>query len=694
VLADNLTAALLDTLDRPDMRTLAERVSIRLDARLAVPFQVLADEVVLGRPVLERPDVAATVLRHAIELHGIMRCPGEKICPSLALCASARVAALFHAIEYGACEPRVAAPDWLAAFGGEVVPDGGMLAGVWPMLAALLPVAPPRPVFDGLVARLREVWPVLAPAEMLMGEGGDARLRVDPASGLNRYGCSHRPRPWAVTFASSTASSLSERGFGGAEQARMRLVRGVLAGQEPTREVRRLLVEARERIARYYGLGSADRVVLCASGTDCELAALALAADRAGERPIANIVIAPDETGSGVPLAAEGRHFAADTAGRDVVPKGGHIAGFPVMTRLIGVPLRRPDGEVRRADEIDEECLCLVRRELEAGHHVLLHHLDMSKTGLIGPGVEVLERVRAMGGERVDIVIDACQARLAPERVRARVDNGAMVLMTGSKFFTGPPFCGAVLLPAGVAARVRGMRPPVGLRDYANPGEWPVTADDGALGMGANVGLAVRWHAALAEMEAFAACDAEETRAIILRFTREVRAGIEAHPALTLLPPPPLAREDIGEDLEEACWDTIPTILSFLVAAPVGGGAMALEDTRRLYRWLNADLSAWAEGEVAGLLCHVGQPVPVPLGAHLAGALRISAGARLVSGEPSHQGIGHERRVRREIEDAGRILEKITLILTHWERLAAIDPQPCYAPAGFVRARTRENGIS
>ncbi|NVN12286.1 hypothetical protein HUK84_14340, partial [Nguyenibacter vanlangensis] len=64
----------------------------------------------------------------------------------------------------------------------------------------------------------------------------------------------------------------------------------------------------------------------------------------------------------------------------------------------------------------------------------------------------------------------------------------------------------------------------------------------------------------------------------------------------------------------------------------------------------------------------------------MAGALRLSAGARLVSGEPSHDGLVPDRRMDREIGDARLVLDKIGLILRHWAILRAADPVQTYAP--------------
>src|SRR5215469_6259671 len=52
--------------------------------------------------------------------------------------------------------------------------------------------------------------------------GGDARLALD-ASGLNPYGCRPLPQPDEISLSSSTASTISSRGFAAAQAAYARL---------------------------------------------------------------------------------------------------------------------------------------------------------------------------------------------------------------------------------------------------------------------------------------------------------------------------------------------------------------------------------------------------------------------------------------------------------------------------------------
>jgi hypothetical protein len=101
--------------------------------------------------------------------------------------------------------------------------------------------------------------------------------------------------------------------------------------------------------------------------------------------------------------------------------------------------------------------------------------------------------------------------------------------------------------------------------------------------------------------------------------------------------------------------------------------------------WLNTDLSGLLpeDAGVAERICHIGQPVPLaqPRGEGQMGALRVSAGARLISGEPSHRALGPKARLAREFGDLALVFEKIGLILRHWDTLVAANPAPAYRPA-------------
>src|SRR3569832_619466 len=105
-------------------------------------------------------------------------------------------------------------------------------------------------------------------AAALMTEGGDARIRLDPATGLNRYFSAPSPRD-VLAYASSTANDISPAAYEAAERvlAELGLVFSVaFAG-------RRVAVGV--RIGRAYGVGDEVEIVFALSGTDLDYVALA-----------------------------------------------------------------------------------------------------------------------------------------------------------------------------------------------------------------------------------------------------------------------------------------------------------------------------------------------------------------------------------------------------------------------------------
>nr|WP_243444429.1 hypothetical protein [Acetobacter persici] len=259
----------------------------------------------------------------------------------------------------------------------------------------------------------------------------------------------------------------------------MQLAKAVLANKAH-QALQTLALDVRSFLAEWYGLPGQDHIVLASSGTDVALAVLALST--LPGQPVTTILTAPEETGSGVPLASHGQHFAQETALGLSVCKGRLVDGFPEDTTCVALPLRDAQGHLRPEAEVTASCQSEVREQLAQGRRVLLHVLDLSKTGLLAPDLKALEGLCDQYPGQLDVVVDACQARLMPERVQAYLSRGWAVMVTGSKFFTGPPFCGALLLPeAGkpgwITARcLRGL-PPMPISVNGQPvrpaGGWP-----------------------------------------------------------------------------------------------------------------------------------------------------------------------------------------------------------------------------
>ena len=141
----------------------------------------------------------------------------------------------------------------------------------------------------------------------IMTTGGDGRIDLDPATGLNRYHSAPRPSE-ALAYASSTANDISPQAFAH--------VGKVLAaiGPNPSDEAYAAGLEGlRGRIRDAYGLGgdpgsgsgAGVAVVFAASGTDLEYVALAAGAGRA-PNGTHNLRLGADEVGSGCIHSAHG----------------------------------------------------------------------------------------------------------------------------------------------------------------------------------------------------------------------------------------------------------------------------------------------------------------------------------------------------------------------------------------------------
>jgi hypothetical protein len=468
---------------------------------------------------------------------------------------------------------------------------------------------------------------ILPTTLQMLVEGGDARLALDPFTGRNRYGCSPGPDPDLADFGSSTASVISQRGFQAAGALRERLLE--MSGREP-RPVTyaRELDRQRARLLALCGLDDLAglEVVFAASGTDTHL----LVSELIGGSPSAPLVcinIEPEETGGGVPCALAGRHFSTHAAlGAPVVPGAAvGAAGAGDWGEVVALRSRAADGTLREAADIEAELDATAHAAAVAGRRVLLSVTDVSKTGLISPGLASVLALRRRYPNTVEVMVDACQFRLAPATLRAYLEHGFLVAVTGSKFLTGPAYSGALFVPQAAAERLRGrlLRPELGA--YCARAEWPRGWIAGAtMADAANFGLLLRWEAALAEMAAFRAIPEAEVEVFLDRFAQAVAARLADDPLFEPLPVRAIDRAAIGAP---GGWDRIPTIFPFLIRHSGGfhDGYLSLAATQDVHRGL-------MDGQrgVAGSRARLGQPVLCgQRGGRPISALRLCNSARL-----------------------------------------------------------------
>ncbi len=394
--------------------------------------------------------------------------------------------------------------------------------------------------------------------ETLLVAGNDARIALDPA-GLNKYGCPPRPDPELLAFGSSTASVVSRLGYAAAARLRERLLDRTDTMGSAWQRIRE------ELLAELSGLNV--RLAFAQSGTDAH----ALAVEQlSGSKKLAVVMVNESETGSGVRAAMSVHRLA-----------------------ISSVSLRDEAGIPRPPEEIDADAVAMVETAVTSGHHVLLILADQSKTGMIAPGISCAISLCQRHPQDVSVLVDACQFRIAPSTLRAYLKQDFMVAITGSKFFTGPAFSAALMLPP------RYVKEAI---EHRNPG------------------LMLRWEAALAEHRRFRALSQNQITNIMESFAKVVRQRLEGDPRFELVPVPPMDRRPLAT---EAGWDMHQSIFPFLLH---GRDKMPLtrEETQRVYQLLNvSDIAV-----IGGRRCQLGQPVLI--GKNLS-ALRLALSARLIS---------------------------------------------------------------
>ena len=671
--------------------------SILLDERLDRLCRVDADCTVrIASRLIERPAAMVAVARWSLELLGLL--DGEALPPARQRVAVIAVLRHGQALLGGLREGDRRAvgallPAPLAA--GIAEPEGpepGALAAAAPAMAELVAA----PWLQDLIARSKperwqaaggEVEPMrelCLPLESLLVAGGDERLIVSPATGLNRYGTTPRPRPEAIQFSSSTASSISDYAFRLCATLQSRMLGQAVAGAACESSPHLALADAvRANVGALLGLDpDAADTVMCASGTDTELltVALALAAD---DRPLTNILIAPEETGRGVVLAGQGQFFGEVTCLGRAVRKGEPVWDHR-RASVRTVSIRDESGGNRPAAVIAQETRAHVAAGLAAGERVLLHVVLGSKTGISAPPLDAVEAIRALDPERVDIVVDACQLRVSPSLLGELVGRGWMVQLSGSKFLTGPAFSGALVLPLAMRGRMAGVK---ALLDAAPgicaPADWPrpwrerMGLDPSAP---AGLGRLLRWAAALCEAELLRALPPAFSRAVFDGFSRALHARLLDSAVLVRLPPPDGHLADLGT---EPPGLSSRSIICFALATDDGRGGRrfaSLDECQLLFELLNRDVSARLTGLDVGerLLAarpaHIGQPValrPDCTGAPI--VLRLVVGARFftICGFPDDGDC--EAALRSEIADAVTALDKLELLVRQlpFLRLAA-----------------------
>jgi len=474
--------------------------------------------------------------------------------------------------------------------------------------------------------------------DKLLAHGGDSRSMID-GNKINKYRCSTSPRPDIIPLGSCTASNISKRGYASARKMLNRL-RAVGQGPEFDFTVEESCRHVRSELKFLLTRGEVHNlnVVLTPSGTDAELVSCLLV-ELGHERDICNIVVGPTELGSGTSLAAACRYFDDQTPAGQGVTLGKSIV--PKLTQRIDVyevAVRDKSGIARPIAVIDEEITEVVRERIEQqNQQVLLHITAHSKTGAHAPSLNVVSDLKQLYPDRLDIVVDAAQGRFSRRGLIRILKQGYLVITTGSKFYGGPPFAGAVLIPENFLARIESSGRmeadfSVFFCQPMFPQNWLKLREP--LSPQGNIGLLLRWSAAIEEIRNYYSVPSHLRLAALRTFESMLPDVMNESEFIHL----DAVSSPIISDDYERLLQSKKTVFPFRLWNPLKGRYFLFDELREIFLWMDSDLSrtipdaAASERRALAARLQLGQPVSLSHGQENGVAvLRIANGGVLIA---------------------------------------------------------------
>jgi len=387
--------------------------------------------------------------------------------------------------------------------------------------------------------------------------GGDERTELDPVTGHNRYFLNPVDSRDIFNRGSCTAGMLN---------GRSRVVAKEFLGRYDTLNYASLVEEQSFRLKNLLSSVHNDPfdVFFGPSGTDLAYFPTLFQRLLHPDKPIIQLMSCPEELGSGSMDVAAAKLFGRQNQFGQPVEQGAPIDPAAPEPTVVELDARDAAGNVLdRRSQINQ----LIADNPDAA--IIGSLVFGSKSG-IKDDLDVIDD----HGDNVMWVVDLCQLRVDPALLHDLLDRGAMVMLTGSKFFQTPPFCGALLVPRQVTERLRSAEvgdgaaiAPFGQIFSAHDVPWALDNVRQYLPEEENRGLRLRWQIALDEMESYASWPFHVSNELIAEWNEAMSRLVDGHPNFRLMP-----------DQHK----TNDSIISTQVLA--GGRELSHDELRTLYR--------------------------------------------------------------------------------------------------------------
>ncbi len=367
---------------------------------------------------------------------------------------------------------------------------------------------------------------VMTDFEKAITSGGDERIELK-GSGLNKYFVNPFQSEGLLSRGSCTCSPLSKD-----VSARVKAAFKMMQSKEATVEDIRIKQRYRMKALLQNSYTSDFNIFFAPSGSDLCYYPLLFSRLIHGDKPIMSLITCPEELGTGSILANTGHYHAEKTQILDKVEKGGVIKeGLDVDHILF--PARSEDGSVMDHKRKIYQAIDTYRDT----HHVIVNLVIGSKSG-IEDSVSIIQD----GPTDVTYVVDLCQMRATPKLFNDLLAANCLLMITGSKFYQSPPFSGALLVPESYAEQIprKEIAPSItaGFDTVYSKYDIPPSYRDLRAHFSAeeNIGLTLRWEAAICESENLSKYTERESTFAISNWNRHVVEYLNSKPCFELLP--------------------------------------------------------------------------------------------------------------------------------------------------------------
>lgn len=256
-------------------------------------------------------------------------------------------------------------------------------------------------------------------------------------------------------------------------------------------------------------------------------------------RKVNNLITCIEELGSGTKLSSVGQFYANYNQFGETITKGQAILPTQQIDTIC-FNARSQDGKIAKNSEAIKELVDQHPNDL-----ILVNLVYGSKSG-IEDDLKLIDEIKA---PNLQWVVDMCQFRHSNEILHNLVSKGAMVMITGSKFYESSPFSGVMLVPKKIYNKlltIYDWSSVAGYQKIFSKYDVPAPLMERATFMDRiNQSGLLRWACALESMKAFNQLDEDQTEAKTTLWRDTIFSLLNASESFELMPHQELTNKSI-----------------------------------------------------------------------------------------------------------------------------------------------------